>query len=120
MNDGERILEGLAVPEVILQTISERGGMEGLLHSIPGDEELQKEAEVHKALSDPIRLRIMHALEHTELCPCILKEVAAVTDSRLSYHLSKLEESGLIGFDREKNWRLYRLTEVGREVIGRP
>jgi DNA-binding transcriptional ArsR family regulator len=117
MSDDERILDRLMVPDAVLESIRSQGGVEALLQSIPGDRELQREAMLHKALSDPARLRIMHALLHSDLCPCVLKEVHPMADSRLSYHLSKLEEAELVEFDRDKNWRVYRLTERGRQVM---
>lgn len=101
----------------MLEALDKKGGFEALLKSLPGNDELIKETLLHKALSDPIRLLIMHALKHTNICPCILKEISDVTDSKLSYHLSKLEEAGLIEYDKDKNWRIYRLTALGLYVI---
>lgn len=117
MKEKEIPLKGLNIPDVMLEALQNKGGFEALMKAIPEDDELIRETLLHKALSDPIRLRIMHALEHTEICPCILKEISDVTDSKLSYHLSKLEEVGLIEYDKEKNWRLYRLTPLGSYVI---
>ena len=119
MNKEDLVLHGLTIPDVMLEALQQKGGMKTLLETIPGDDEIQRETLLHKALSDPIRLRIMHALEHTDICPCILKEIGNVTDSKLSYHLAKLEEVGLIEYDKEKNWRLYRLTPLGSYVINR-
>lgn len=119
MSDEENILDGLAIPNVILESIQSHGGIGALLKSIPSAQSLQQEVLMHKALSDPARLRIMHALLHSDLCPCVLKEIEPMADSRLSYHLSKLEEAGLVEYDRDKNWRVYRLTHNGRCVMGR-
>ena len=70
-----------------------------------------------QAVSDPIRLQIMHALLIIDLCPCLLKEITELTDSGLSYHLSILEEANLISSSSRKRWRVYVLTDKGRKLI---
>ena len=117
MNEKKALLEKLAIPDIMQESLERKGGFEALLEAIPDDDELVREVLLHKALSDPIRLRIMHALTHTDICPCVLKEIGGITDSKLSYHLSRLEGAGLIKYDKEKNWRLYHLTPLGLYVI---
>jgi ArsR family transcriptional regulator len=40
-----------------------------------------------------------------------------ISDSKLSYHLSILSESGIIKGTREKNWIIYSATEEGKQMI---
>ncbi len=64
------------------------------------------------------RLKILYALKFCDLCPCVLKEYLKISDSRLSYHLSVLEDAGLVISYPEKNWKIYSITNLGREHLG--
>ena len=86
---------------------------------VPRRENLGPEADFFHALSDPIRLQILHALLVLDLCPCVLKELTDLSDSKLSYHLNILEKAGLIASSPRKKWRIYMLTENGRSLIGK-
>jgi ArsR family transcriptional regulator len=48
------------------------------------------------------------------LCPCLLKEITELSDSKLSYHLNILEKVKLIESFSQKKWRIYVLTELGK------
>ena len=107
----------MSLPEEMEVAVRQRGGLEGLKSHVPDRKNLTPEAELYHALSEPIRLQIMHALLITDLCPCLLKEITGLSNSKLSYHLSILEEAGLISSSSRKKWRIYMLTEYGRSWI---
>ena len=90
--------------------------MEGL----PDEDRLNSEADINQALSEPIRLRILYALNKCNMCPCLLKEMTALSDSKLSYHLNILEKANLIRSFPQKKWRIYTITEMGRTKIVGP
>ena len=107
----------LNLPAEMEEALRQRGGLDGLKKLVPGQEKLTSEAERFQAVSDPIRLQILHALLVIDLCPCILKEITNLSDSRLSYHLNILEEAALIVSSPRKKWRIYMLTDLGRSLI---
>ncbi len=109
--------DGLNLPEEMEVALHDKGGLEGLKRLVPDKAELISEAERFHAVSDPIRLQILHALLIIDLCPCLLKEITGLTDSGLSYHLSILEEAKLISSSSRKRWRVYVLTEQGKKMI---
>lgn len=37
--------------------------------------------------------------------------------SKLSYHLKILKDAGLVEFRKERNFLIYRLTNLGRKVL---
>jgi len=37
--------------------------------------------------------------------------------SKLSYHLKLLKEAGLVDSKKDKNFLIYRLTDLGRKVL---
>jgi DNA-binding transcriptional ArsR family regulator len=110
----------LNLPEEMEVAIRQRGGMEEFKSHVPERKSLASEADLFHALSEPIRLQILHALLITNLCPCLLRELTGLSNSKLSYHLSTLEEAGLITSSPRKKWRIYMLTENGRFWIKTP
>jgi ArsR family transcriptional regulator len=105
------------LPEEVEESLRQRGGMDAVRSAVPDRQDLGEEARVFQALSEPIRLQIVHALSVCDLCPCVLKEVTDLSDSRLSYHLNILEKAGLIGSVPQKRWRIYSLTALGRAFV---
>jgi ArsR family transcriptional regulator len=107
------------IPEEVLGELAEIGGLEGLCSRLPSRENLESVSRVHHALSDPVRLKILHLLAVQPLCVCVIKQCIRVADSKLSYHLNVLKESGLIEGRPEKNWIIYRLTGAGKLYLER-
>lgn len=70
-----------------------------------------------KALSDPMRLRILKALCIDDLCVCVLVELMNCEYSKLSYHLKLLREAGLIDCTQDGNFLIYHLTESGEKKV---
>jgi DNA-binding transcriptional ArsR family regulator len=110
--------DALNLPEEMEEALRQKGGLERLKDLVPNKTELASEAERFQAVSDPIRLQILHAHDVIYLCPCLLKEITELTDSGLSYHLNILEEAKLIASSPRKRWRVYVLTEQGKKLIG--
>jgi len=106
-----------SLPQEVAAGLREAGGRDGLRSKAPDESYLKVIAERHQALSDPVRLLILHLLRASELCPCVLKDLADLSDSKLSYHLSILERAGMVEWRQNKNWRVYRLTETGAKSL---
>jgi DNA-binding transcriptional ArsR family regulator len=62
------------------------------------------------ALSDETRLRIVLLLYRCELCVCELCEILCQSQPKISRHLSKLRELGLVDDRREKQWIFYKFS----------
>ena len=62
-----------------------------------------------KALSDPIRLEVIHALSLGERCVCDLTGDLNLSQSKLSFHLKVLREAGLLTDRQSGRWIYYRL-----------
>lgn len=74
---------------------------------------------VLKALSDPMRLRVVALLMRKELCVCELMFVLKAEQSRLSHQLRILREAGLVERGREGRWINYRVPEGSRLSLER-
>ncbi len=66
---------------------------------------------VARALGDPTRLRVLHALSRRELCVCQITELAGLAPSTVSRHMSLLQDAGLVESRKEGRWVYYRPPE---------
>jgi ArsR family transcriptional regulator len=67
-------------------------------------------AQIFKALSDPIRLRIILLLQSEgELCVCDLMAVLKLPQSTVSRHLAYLRKTCWVDTRREGVWMFYQL-----------
>ncbi|AXK88496.1 ArsR/SmtB family transcription factor [Streptomyces sp. NPDC014724] len=69
-------------------------------------------ASVFKALSDPVRLRLLSAIasrESQEACVCDLSAGIELTQPTISHHLKVLREAGLLDSERRASWVYYRV-----------
>ncbi len=64
-----------------------------------------------KALSDEIRIRILHLLLKGELCVCKIVQVINIPQSSLSHHLSILKKNGIIQTRKSGKWNYYSISE---------
>lgn len=81
--------------------------------------------KIAQALSDPLRYRILmmlvrsdssccsvtgnnnHLDAHTGLCNCEIMSELGIIQSRVSYHMKKLVESGLVNEEPRGKWKFY-------------
>jgi ArsR family transcriptional regulator len=103
----------LPLPPEVEEALCRCGGIAGLTGRLPGDDVLERESALHRALADPLRLKILAMLAVQPLCVCVIKVVLGIADSKLSYHLSVLKKAGLIIGEAQGNWIIYRLTTEG-------
>ncbi|MFC9895060.1 ArsR/SmtB family transcription factor [Nocardia sp. NPDC127579] len=69
-------------------------------------------ASVFKALSDPVRLRLLSAIaarEGRQACVCDIADGFEVTQPTISHHLKVLREAGLLDSERRASWVYYRV-----------
>lgn len=80
---------------------------------IPDDDTLIADAEIIKALSDPTRLKILHLLEHGEMCVCEIISVLDKPQPTISHHLNILKKAGFLKYRKEGVWIHYKLSKTG-------
>jgi DNA-binding transcriptional ArsR family regulator len=64
-----------------------------------------------KVLSDPLRLRILNALQEGEQSVNAVTETVAASQPNVSKHLKTLQEAGLIARRQEGNTVFYRVAD---------
>lgn len=75
-----------------------------------GEEAAVELSRMFKALSDPIRLRLLSLIasyEGGEACVCDLTGPFDVSQPTISHHLKVLREAGLVGSERRGTWVYY-------------
>lgn len=71
-----------------------------------------------RALSDPLRLGIAHALrDGDELCVCDLSWIMERSEQVVSHHLRHLRRAGFASSRRDGRMVMYRLTENGQAWV---
>ena len=69
-------------------------------------------ATVAKALSEPLRVRIVDLLRRSEepVCQCELIALYGIRQSLLSHHIRKLVDAGLVSVERRHKWAYYSIS----------
>jgi ArsR family transcriptional regulator len=107
----------MPIPQEVADSLAAIGGVPGLEARLPAEESIVGASRVHHALSEPLRLRILHVLAVQPVCVCVIKEIAGIADSKLSYHLNQLKMAGLIEGDQQGSWIIYHLTPLGERCM---
>ena len=87
--------------------------LEKILSEMPSEEEMQKNADIIKALADPTRLKIVYLLSKSnELCVCEIMAALDKPQPTVSHHLNLLKNAGLLKWRKEGVWTHYRLSKM--------
>jgi DNA-binding transcriptional ArsR family regulator len=86
--------------------------LEKILSEMPTEEEMQKNADIIKALADPTRLKIVYLLKNGELCVCEIMAALDKPQPTVSHHLNILKNAGLLKWRKEGVWIHYRLSKM--------
>lgn len=91
---------------------------DNLRTALPGPRELAARVERLRALGDPTRLRIAHALHvGDELCVCDLAWIVGSSQGLVSHHLRQLRSAGLVDSRRDGKLVMYRLNLAARHLL---
>jgi ArsR family transcriptional regulator, arsenate/arsenite/antimonite-responsive transcriptional repressor len=63
--------------------------------------------ELFKALSDPIRMRLLNLIGEQEVCVCFFVEALDAPQPTISRHLAYLRRAGLVKARRDGKWMHY-------------
>ena len=105
-----------------------------------GEERIGKLVALGRALSDPIRVRMLGMMsegrsccgplpgrgvpvgageEDLGICVCEFEEHFGMGQSKISYHVKKLKEAGLVREQKRGRWSFYSLNgDTARELLG--
>jgi ArsR family transcriptional regulator, arsenate/arsenite/antimonite-responsive transcriptional repressor len=122
-----------------LEVIEERaGGSAGWEETAMDEERVARLVALGRALSDPIRVRMLGMMaegrsccglpdlgapanegeENLGICVCEFEDYFGMGQSKVSYHVRKLKEAGLILEEKRGKWSFYSLhREAARELL---
>jgi len=72
--------------------------------------EIEKRSRIFKALSDPVRLKILIFLSKKPRSVCEIMAALNLTQPNASYHLNMLESVGLVRSVRRGKWTFYNIS----------
>jgi ArsR family transcriptional regulator, arsenate/arsenite/antimonite-responsive transcriptional repressor len=105
----------------------------GVVRRSASEEEVDRLVALGRALSDPIRVRMLSMMAEGRtccdfsgsgvpadegeegICVCEFEDVFGMGQSKVSYHIKKLKEAGLVREERRGKWAFYSLD---REAAG--
>ena len=92
-----------------------------MVHEPLSEDAAKSLAGAFKALSDPVRLRLLSLIashEGGEACVCDLAGPFDVTQPTISHHLRVLREAGLIDCERRGTWVYYWILPAALDRLG--
>ncbi|GAA3076047.1 MULTISPECIES: metalloregulator ArsR/SmtB family transcription factor [Actinomycetes] len=84
-------------------------------------EEAEPLAAVFKAVADPVRLRLLSLIEHTEdgeACVCDLTAPLGLSQPTVSHHLKILVEAGLLTRTQRGRWAYFAVQRPALDEFG--
>ena len=102
---------GVSAPDLCEAHIIDREKVQQAARAMPAERILNALAETFKVLSNPNRLRIIHALSRNEHCVCDLAALLGSTDSAVSHQLRILRGMRLVKYRREGKLAYYSLDD---------
>lgn len=88
-----------------------------VMKKMPNTIVLQELSDFFKVFGDFTRMRILWALDQSELCVCDLGEVVGMSKSAVSHQLSTLKKANLVKFRREGKNIYYSLKDDHIKVL---
>lgn len=92
-----------------------RSCCEGVSHipeirkTLPNWQELQEITYINKALSDPIRVKILFALLNYEICVGEMVNLLELPQSHVSHQLRILKKYNIVTYKKDKKMSFYRI-----------
>ncbi len=84
---------------------------------LPKNENITKFSQVLKALSDPIRLKILFALLKYEICVGEMVKILNLPQSHVSHQLKILREKKIVTFKKDKKMSFYYICNEEVKVL---
>ncbi len=92
-----------------------RSCCEGISHiddikkALLSDEEIVKLTYIYKALSDPIRVKMLLALMDYEICVGEMSNLLGISQSHVSHQFKILRRYEIVTFTKDKKMSFYRI-----------
>jgi ArsR family transcriptional regulator, arsenate/arsenite/antimonite-responsive transcriptional repressor len=117
--------------------VGEENGVRADTPDAISDERVERLVALGRALSDPIRVRMLGMMaegrsccalpdlgvpaeeQDNGICVCEFEDYFGMGQSKVSYHVRKLKEAGLVREEKRGKWSFYSLDkESAAEIVG--
>lgn len=85
--------------------------VKAIKENLVDEEKINNLADLFKALSDPTRLKLIHALKQSELCVCDLSAILNMGQSAVSHQLRYLRNLRLVKRRKEGKMMFYSIDD---------
>lgn len=92
-------------------TVIHQDVVDAVREKMPQEEQLYDLAELFKVFGDSTRVKILWALDSSELCVCDLAALLGMTTSAVSHQLRVLKQARLVRFRKEGKVIYYSLDD---------
>jgi len=106
------------LPPGVEQDIEELGGIEILRRMRPDPSVITRLERLYDLLSCRNRVMILFYLNLAPLTPGVLSELTGLRPNLLTFHLKRMEGSGVVSVERDGRYRIYSLTDLGTTLMG--
>lgn len=89
--------------------------VDDIAHKMKDDDIIQKTCNLFKILGDANRVKIILALQYSELCVCELSLLLDMSQSSISHQLRHLRNSNIVKFRKENKQISYSL--IDEEIL---
>jgi len=119
------------------EVVEERSGTGSGTDEVVQEERVERLVALGRALSDPIRVRMLGMMaegrsccdlpdlgvptdnESLGICVCEFEDYFRMGQSKVSYHVRKLKEAGLVYEEKRGKWSFYSLNRKAvRQLLG--
>jgi ArsR family transcriptional regulator, arsenate/arsenite/antimonite-responsive transcriptional repressor len=117
--------------------VVEHSGSSSEAADLLSEERVERLVALGRALSDPIRVKMLTMMaegrsccdlpdlgvpvedEEKGICVCEFEDYFGMGQSKVSYHMKKLKDAGLVREERRRKWSFYSLDrETAGELLG--
>ncbi len=101
----------IAANDVCQSTVINQKKVNTIKNQMLDDSKILELSETFSALSDPTRVKILHALSKTELCVCDISAILSMSISAVSHQLRVLRNMRLVKFRKDGKMVYYSLDD---------
>lgn len=97
--------------DICEKTVIHKEIVETVKKQLPNDKKMESLALFYKMFSDSTKVKILWALDISEMCVCDLAVITNVTKSAISHQLSSLKDANLVKSRRDGKIIYYSLAD---------
>ncbi len=95
--------------ELIRSCCEEISHISDIKKALPSDENIVKMTYIYKAISDPLRVKMLFALMDYEICVGEMSNLLGISQSHVSHQFKILRRYEIVTFTKDKKMSFYKI-----------